>query len=63
MPSPASFGTGSMQRPSLEVAAIGADILEEEPPRPREGWTHLRNVTGVAIDTGRRTTLGQVRLT
>lgn len=60
MPSPASFGTGSGRGGSFAVVGAGPDILEEEPPRPGEGWTHLRAVTSGTVDTGRRTTLGQV---
>lgn len=62
MPSAASFGTGSASGRGGSFAVVGAgpDILEEEPPRPGEGWTHLRSVTSGTVDTGRRTTLGQV---
>jgi len=61
MPSPALSGTGSAsgRGGSFAVVRAGPDILEEEPPRPREGWAHLRTVTSGTVDTGRRTTLGQ----
>ena len=54
MPSAASLGTGTM--------GLGFDVLEEEPPRPREGWANLRAVTGSTVDVSRRTTLGQVSI-
>ena len=63
MPSPASLGSGSVSARAASIPVTGSvepDILEEAPPRPREGWTHLRNVTSGTVDTGRRTTLGQV---
>lgn len=61
MPSPASFGTGSASGRGGSFAVVGAgpDILEDEPPRPREGWTHLRTVTsGTTLRQVSRVTFG-----
>ena len=62
MPSAASLGSGSSGVvPSTSALGHGnVDHLEDAPPRPREGWTHLRATGGNTVDSGRRTTLGQV---
>ncbi|KLO11543.1 hypothetical protein SCHPADRAFT_929812 [Schizopora paradoxa] len=58
MPSPTSL-TGSGGTVPFGVPAANPDILEDEPPRPRAGWTHLRSVAGATVDAARRATLGQ----
>jgi hypothetical protein len=62
MPSAASLGSRSSGiGPSTSALGHGiAETLEDAPPLPREGWMNLRSGTMNTVDSGRRTTLGQV---
>ncbi|KAI5122275.1 hypothetical protein M0805_002356 [Coniferiporia weirii] len=55
MPSSATFGTGSDTGVNIDVLGTGGDVLEDAPPRPREGWTLLRSVTTSTAESSRRT--------
>lgn len=51
MPSSATFGTGSLNDVGIDI--IGdVDTLEDEPPRPREGWMLLRSATNTMTTNG-----------
>lgn len=56
-PSPGSFAATSLLPPSIgnEDSGISIDVLEEEPPSPRDTWRSL-----AGGKTGRRTTFGLV---